>query len=255
MVKNAGLLVLLLALAVMLPTLSYAQFGEVAGPLQYSIPVGGQQSLTVTIVNQASVPAQYRVILPTLNIIPNTTTPTMSAYPMNGTVPAQSHITINVTTYVPYANNKPNLNWNGILQILLVANSTGSGGGGASAAIQAGLAKIVSISTLPPIFNPLPYEVAGIVIVVAAVLRSLLLSEDKEACGVPREARSPPRGRSLPHSPEDHRECTCQGHPCRGEEGRQGQGEEAHDEEGRQVHAQEEYQHRTPQEKGVISLR
>ena len=73
------------------------------------------QTISVTLVNEGSTPINFKTYLPNLNQIANTTTPTVTASPMNGTIKPHSDFNVNVTTYVPYNKNKPGLTWQGIL--------------------------------------------------------------------------------------------------------------------------------------------
>ena len=66
---------------------SYAQIGEVAGPLNFNVSIGSRQSLTLTIVNGGSGgPISYMATPTITTVIPNSTAPTVTVKPMNGTI-------------------------------------------------------------------------------------------------------------------------------------------------------------------------
>ncbi len=148
-------------------SLAEAQLGEVAGQPFFNVSIGSSKSLTVTIINEGSSPLPFKIILPTLNTIANTTQPVVTASPMGGAIPAQGSMKINVTVQMPSDKRNMGHTWTGILQIVEVNNATSSGGMGA--VIVAGVAKIVTIYASKPVFNPLPYIIAGIVAVVVVV--------------------------------------------------------------------------------------
>ena len=144
----------------------YAQFGEVAGQLNFNASIGGTASLPFTLINGGSQPLNFKIVLPTLNTIPNSTTPTFSISQMNGTIPAGGQLTLNVTVYMPSNKNKPGMHWSGILQAIELSNNTISGSG---AILQQGVAKIVGVTALKPIGLPILYIiliVLGIIILV-----------------------------------------------------------------------------------------
>jgi len=144
--------------------LLYAQLGEVAGQPFFNVSIGSSKSLTVTIINEGSSPLPFKVILPTLNTIVNTTQPIVTANPMDGAIPAGSSMAINVTVQMPYDKRNVGHTWTGILQVIEVSNATS--GGGMGAVIIAGVAKIVTIYASEPVFNIIPYIIGGIVAVV-----------------------------------------------------------------------------------------
>jgi len=142
----------------------YAQLGEVAGQPFFNVSIGSSKSLTVTIINEGSSPLPFKVILPTLNTIVNTTQPIVTANPMSGVIPAGSSMAINVTVQMPYDKRNVGHTWTGILQVVEMSNTTSSGGMGA--VIIAGVAKIITIYASEPVFNPIPYIIGGIVAIV-----------------------------------------------------------------------------------------
>ncbi|MEM3753749.1 MAG: hypothetical protein QW778_04075 [Candidatus Micrarchaeaceae archaeon] len=154
--------------------IAYAQLGEVAGQPFFNVSIGSSESITVTVINSGSVPIPFRVLLPTLNTIVNTTQPIVTASPSSGTIPAGSSMGINVTVQMPPDKRNIGHTWTGILQVVEVSNTTA--GPGMGAVITAGVAKIITIYASPPKFNPFIYIVGGIIIVaVVAVLLAYLI--------------------------------------------------------------------------------
>ncbi len=143
--------------------LNYAQFGEVAGQLNFNASIGGSASLPFTLINGGSKPLSFKIILPTLNTIPNSTTPTFSISQMNGTIPSGGQLTLNVTVYMPSNKNKPGMHWSGILQAIELSNNTISGSG---AILQQGVAKIVGVTALKPVGLSILY----IVLIILAII-------------------------------------------------------------------------------------
>ncbi len=149
--------------------LNYAQFGEVAGQLNFNASIGGSASLPFTLINGGAQSLNFKIILPTLNTIPNSTTPTFSISQMNGTIPPGGQLTLNVTVFMPSNKNKPGMHWSGILQAIELSNTTISGSG---AILQQGVAKIVGVTALKPIGLPILYQ---ILIVLAIIILIIIL--------------------------------------------------------------------------------
>lgn len=159
--------------------LTYAQLGEVAGPLNFNVNVSGSETLQLTVLNSGSTPLAYRVLFPTLQQIPNETAPTLTMSPLNGTIQPYKEQMINVTVYVP-GNDKPGQHWSGIIQVVQKSNQTNPGG----AVIQTGVAKLISITSTTPTGIPLLYVVSGIIIIVIAGVvyyRSRLMKRQRAA--------------------------------------------------------------------------
>jgi hypothetical protein len=145
---------------------AYAQLGEVAGPLNFNVSVGSSASLQYTLINGGSQPIHYQIVLPSLNIVPNSTAPTFTVSQMNGTISPQSQLVINVTAYMP-SNDKPGMHWGGILQAVEVSNITISGSG---AVIHQGVAKLVGVTAAQPKGIPLLYIVLAIVVLIIIIV-------------------------------------------------------------------------------------
>jgi len=145
---------------------SSAQLGEVAGQPSFNVSLGGSESFTITVLNSGSTPMPVQVILPTLNNIANTTTPTVTANPISGTIPPDSSMNINVTVSMP--SNSKNLGhvWTGVLQVVENYSTPGSSSGGMGATFKAGVAKIVTITAHVPKFNILEFLVPVVVVIV-----------------------------------------------------------------------------------------
>jgi hypothetical protein len=146
---------------VLLISISAAQLGEVAGALIINVNVGSSNSTTLTIFNSASVPMDYRIVLPSFPTIANEISPTVNVNPMNGTIAPHTQIYINVTAFLPGSDTAGQA-WQGLLQIIGVSNSTASGG----AQLQAGLGKVVAVNSLPAKPFVIPYALIGVVAVI-----------------------------------------------------------------------------------------
>ncbi len=159
-VKNIAAYIFLVAA---ISVFSYAQIGEVAGPVNFNVSVGSYQSLPVTIVDGGNAPIAFNVTYVLTTKIKNVTAPIVTINPMNGTINPHSEVVLNVTTYVP-GNDKPGTFWNG--QISVVSNSvaqiTGSG-----AIIRAGTLKIFTITAAQPKSNIL---FVILIVIIAAIL-------------------------------------------------------------------------------------
>ncbi|MEM0201200.1 MAG: hypothetical protein QXD23_02235 [Candidatus Micrarchaeaceae archaeon] len=153
-------------------TTVYGQFGEIAGQPHFNVSLGSSQSLNITLINDGSTPINFKTLLPNLNQIVNTTTPIITAYPMNGTIKPNSDFNVNITVYMPYNKNKPGLTWEGVLQFVETSNSSISSGTGVQ--VVAGLAKIISITSTVPKSN-LTLIIIFLIIVVIIVIVILYL--------------------------------------------------------------------------------
>lgn len=161
---------LAIALFSMFAGLSGAQLGEIAGPLNYTISLGGTASLNMTIFNSGMAPLPYKVIPPFFKTpIANTTKPTVSISPSSGTLAPSQSQKILVTVTIPTQNNKPGYYWSGILQVLEVPNNTQQG----VAIIEGGVAKGVNVTAQAPTFNILEVAIPAIVVIIAIVAVAL----------------------------------------------------------------------------------
>jgi len=172
-IKYFYLFFLILFSFVFFSSFSFAQLGEQAGQSSFNISTGSNQSINFLIINSGQSPITYKIILPIFNKIPHNTTPTLIVTPMNGILSPNSQQRININAYMP-SNNKPNLKWTGILQIVDIsphkANSSGMG-----VVIQSGVAKIVTIESAPP--KPLPLiDYIIIVLIIIAIIAILCYS-------------------------------------------------------------------------------
>ena len=140
---------------------SYAQIGEVAGPLNFNVSIGSRQSLTLTIVNGGSVPLSYMATPTVTTILPNSTTPQVTVTPVNGSIPARSMARLNVTVYMPGGRNKPGMVWGGYVSTVELSNSSVASG----ANIQAGALKIMTITAAPAKFQEIYILIAALAIV------------------------------------------------------------------------------------------
>lgn len=143
--------------------LTFAQLGEVAGPVSFIVNISSSQTLQIVVINSGSTSISYKIILPTLKAQQvNSTNPIVTSPSLNGTIKPYGQVPINITVYVPSKNNKPGYSWTGIVQVIETTNQTNAGG----AVVQSGVAKIISITaTEPKALNPLIYIVATILII------------------------------------------------------------------------------------------
>ena len=152
-------------------TLSFAQLGEEAGQPFINVSVGSSATFNYLILNSGSNSIAYQIILPTLNNIPKNTTPTVLVTPMNGTLAPHSQQLISIAVQMP-SSDKPYLKWQGILQVIEISaqqNSTS----GMGAVIREGVAKIVTIESLPPL--PLPFYVYIIIAIIVVIVIAVII--------------------------------------------------------------------------------
>jgi hypothetical protein len=172
--NKSGLAVLsLFSFLLIFSSISVAQLGEVAGQPTVNVSIGSSNSVIITVVNQAGTPLPVKVILPSLvSKDANAITPTVSANPLEGNVPAGGDLHINLTVYMPGGTNKPGYTWTGIMQIVTVPTTSGAGAGGGAAIIE-GVAKIVTVNAaqhISSIWDYLWIIVLVVVIVVVAIV-------------------------------------------------------------------------------------
>ena len=135
---------------------SYAQIGEVAGPMNFNVSLGSSESLTLTIINGGGDAIEYMATPTITTSIPNSTAPQVSVIPTNGSIAPHSQARLNVTAYIPGSKNKPGMVWNGYVSVVEVSNVTVVSG----ARIQAGALKMFTITAAAPKFQPLYVLVA-----------------------------------------------------------------------------------------------
>ncbi|MGC8622420.1 MAG: hypothetical protein ACP5UC_00435 [Candidatus Micrarchaeia archaeon] len=157
----------LLFLAFSTSYITKAQLGEVAGQPSFNVSLGGSESQTITIINEGSVPLPFRVVLPSLNTIANTTTPAVTAFPMSGSIAPNSEFEINVTVHMPSNSKNLGHTWTGVMQIIENSTISTSGASGEGAVIVEGVAKIITITASQPKFNILEIIVPAIIVVAA----------------------------------------------------------------------------------------
>lgn len=160
MAKNVGLVLAGMFLLVILGSVfASAEMGEIAGQPSFNVSLGGSQTLNVVLLNSGSDAINFDVVLPVLNVIPNTTTPTVTAYPLYGTIAPHASYRVAITAYVPSSKNKPGTTWTGVMQFVQASNSTNPGG----AVLQVGVAKILTITAAKPVFPQIYILVAVLV--------------------------------------------------------------------------------------------
>lgn len=178
--RQIYLSLLLFSVLVSLAALPAAQLGEQAGQPSLNVPLGGTATFNYSILNAGASPINFTVILPTLNTIPHNTTPTVVVTPMNGSLAPYSKQTVTIKVSMP-GNDRTNLTWQGVLQVVEQAPQTVSSSG-ASATINAGVAKILTIHSVAPSGLPLVYFLMlfGAVVVVVAVASYFLFVRKKK---------------------------------------------------------------------------
>lgn len=154
-------------------SISVAQLGEVAGQPTINVSIGSSNSVIITVVNQAGTPLPVKVILPSLvSKDANAITPTVTASPLEANVPAGGSLNINLSVYMPGGTNKPGYTWTGIMQIVTVPTSSGTGSGEGAAIIE-GVAKIVTVNAaqhIPSIWDYLWLIVLVVIVIVVAIV-------------------------------------------------------------------------------------
>jgi hypothetical protein len=194
-IQSLRLLLTLLAVSLSFASLvTYAQFGEIAGQLHTNVSVGSSNSVTFTLVNDGSTPIRFEILTPPQfqSATPNTVVPVVTASPMNGTIAPSSEFSINITVYVPAAkNNTPGTRWTGIIQAVVVSNSSGLISSGAN--IQEGVAKIITITAQSPKPSILPYVVAAAIAVAVVAGGAYLYMKRHRKAPAARTARKQAR--------------------------------------------------------------
>jgi len=147
-----------------------AQIGVVAGQPVFNISIGDSQTLNVILVNSGDDPIGFSAAPVSLTAIPNATTPTVTVYPMNGTILGHGSFKVSVTVYIPYDKNKPGLSWTGLLQFLQASNATNPGG----AVLQIGVLKVLTVNAAEAIF-PMTLFIISIVIVVIVIIAIIII--------------------------------------------------------------------------------
>ena len=157
--------------------ITFAQLGEVAGPVSFNVNISSSQTLQMIVINSGNTTLSYNIILPTLKAQQvNSTTPTVTTPSLNGTIKPYEQMPINITVHMPSANNKPGYSWVGVVQVIETTNQANAGG----AVVQSGVAKIISITAAEPkALNPLIYIAGAIVIIciVGFAYKKLLVSK------------------------------------------------------------------------------
>ena len=162
---SAGLrLAPFLFLAFSIFSLSYAQFGEVAGPVNFNVTLGSSQTLNMTIVNTGNSAVKFVATLGYLSTVINETAPNITISPSNGTVAGHTQETLAITVHMPSADT-PGTSWIGIVSVAEVSNSTPIGGG---AYLQAGVAKNISIVASKPVGSIVPYVILAVLLIILA---------------------------------------------------------------------------------------
>jgi hypothetical protein len=148
--------------------LSFSSIGQIAGPLNFNVSIGGTQSQTLTIINSGDEPINYSSTPTVTTLIPNATMPQITINPSNGIVEPHGRVCLNVTVYMPGNKNKPGMKWQGYVSTVELTTMSMVGG----ANIQAGVLKMMAITAAPPKIPIMLY--AGIAIAVAIVVIAIV---------------------------------------------------------------------------------
>lgn len=146
-------------------SISYAQFGEVAGPVNFNVTLGSSQTLNMTIVNTGNSQVKFVATLGYLSNVLNETAPNITISPSNGTIAGHTQETLAITVHMP-STDTPGTSWIGIVSVAEVSNSTPIGGG---AYLQAGVAKNISILASKPKGSIVPYVILLVLLIILAV--------------------------------------------------------------------------------------
>ncbi len=173
--KNIAL-ILIFILSTTVLVAAHAQIGEVAGPINFNVSLGSSQTLQYTIVNGGSAPMNFYIKAAITSSIKNETTPTITAFPANGTILPHQQYAINLTVHMP-SNDKPGLTWQGTAQALEASNITAPGG----AVIQTGVLKGITVMSAKPKGLPVEYIIlfAVVVVVITALSYYLFIRKRK----------------------------------------------------------------------------
>lgn len=176
MLKGLAIGTVLLAFSMLLifPMSSvHAQLGEVAGTPIILVNISGTATHNYTFLNTGDQPIPFEVILPTLNVIKNVTSPVVTAYPMNGTIVPHGIKQVKVTIFLPQSSKiKVGDQWSGLMQVVAIAGNTSLVGG---ASISEGVAKNVIIQAAPAVFNDSILLIIGVIVVAIVVVAAVYM--------------------------------------------------------------------------------
>ena len=170
-----------------------AQIGEVAGQPVFNVSAGGTQTLNITLLNSGDAPIGYSAIPPSLNTIPNETTPTVTISPMSGVIAPHGQFKVAITVSIPL-EDKPGLAWTGPVQFLQASNVSNPGG----AVLQVGALKILTIYSKKAVFRiDLLFEGLAAAVIIVGCAAYLIMGRKKrkrsEAAAAPQGSRHKPR--------------------------------------------------------------
>lgn len=151
--RIAGIVLASVLLLSLLSANSSAQLGEVAGQLNFQVPLGHNQTVLWHLLNEGNTSISIQIgssssLQPSNAILAaKQPLPIVKIIPLNLTIPPHSLVNINVTVFMP-KNETPGLvTWTGQLSAQEVTNATNPGG----AVVIQGVGKIFAIgSILPP---------------------------------------------------------------------------------------------------------
>ncbi|MGC8648856.1 MAG: hypothetical protein ACP5UN_01385 [Candidatus Micrarchaeia archaeon] len=136
-------------MVLMLVALNAQSIGEIAGPLNFQVAPGHNQTLALYIINGGSAPITLQVlndysIQYKSTQIANQITPIIAASPQNFTISGGKEQIVNITVSMP-SKDTINASWSGIIQVVEISNKTENVSG---AIINIGIAKMFSITAI-----------------------------------------------------------------------------------------------------------
>lgn len=147
--------------------LNQGGFGEFGGQVTYILPSGSSHTEYWTLVNKFNYPVSFYIVPPAFNSSP--TPPNLAFSVMNGTIPADSNLTISVIATAPqwtsYIFATKNSTWSGYATAYATSASSATGG----ASIALGTAKLITITAEPPHVLPGIMTVIAAIVIIAAI--------------------------------------------------------------------------------------
>ena len=139
-----------------LAMLNAQSIGEIAGPINFQVAPGHNQTLSMYIINSGSAPIKLQVLNDyslqyKSTQIANQIAPNITINPQNFTLNAGKEQAINITVSMP-SKDALNDSWEGIIQVVEVQNASNING----AVLNIGVAKLFSITSvkyIPPKTN------------------------------------------------------------------------------------------------------
>ena len=122
-----------------------AQLGEQGGQPHFTVQVGHNQTFHWVLLNEGNTSIGFQIHIESIAAQDNQTTPTITASPAYGVIPARGSFTVNLTVFIPLNDTPGAATWSTIASAVEASNVSNPGG----VVLQEGVAKIVSISAIP----------------------------------------------------------------------------------------------------------